>query len=78
MKFEENDPLQEPFDRWQETANPSGAGRAPTDSDANDFTEYAESLLSELEAMAMRLKLEELGASLSLCRNVARLSGRRR
>ncbi|MFD0988277.1 hypothetical protein [Methyloligella solikamskensis] len=75
MNIEQDDPLREIFSRWRAIGDQAGPDDGPLPVDAAAFTEYAETLLSELEAMAVALELEELGSSLSLCKNVARLSG---
>ena len=75
MKIEPEDPLQEVFSSWREGSGQADLDYGPPAVDAAAFADYAETLLSELEAMAMSLKLEELRTSLSLCKNVARLSG---
>jgi len=85
VKIDKGDPLQETFRIWREGGvEPSGAKAEDRQAgleafapalDAAGFVDYVEPLLSELETMAKRLDLEELRLSLSLCRNVARLSG---
>ena len=58
--------------RFLDTAR--GAERASDRSDVDDFLTYASALLGELEGMAHERYLDELAASLNLCKSVARLS----
>jgi len=81
MKIEDGDPVHETFRLWRGGTvglNIATSERREFDGeklDAEQFVDYVDPLLSELETIAIRLNLKELSASLSLCRNVARLSG---
>ena len=79
MKIDENDPVYETFVSWTDAAFSYGDRDDETDDTAvQDLLDYMVDMLGELEDMAEQKQLNELAGSLSLCKNLARLSGRRR